>query len=1261
MYLNKVLLICGFLIVACFADKDESDDGNCTATTQPTTKELAVIESMLLVSTLDGTLHAVSKSSGLVKWKLDDDPILSVPTDTSVIKGPTFLPDPQDGSLYAYEPSSQDLTKLPFTIPELVHASPCRSSDGILYTGRKQDMWVAVNPVTGTKEQIISTDETLEKCPGGSSSNIYLGRSEYKMTMYDTNKNELRWNVTYKDYSAHAREKVVRDYDLLHFASSSDGYLVTVDRKSGRILWANNYGYPVVGMYVYGNEGGLEKVTMVNMAKETLMYLLQQQSGHISLWENILQWGEKNSNAGKETALLPSLYVGQYMNNLYAIPAMKHDGVGLHQDVLLLPGPRDDHIYTSDSTALQVDVNFPAWRLVGYHNVPGGSKASFPTSKAEKVQNVPLITEEKTTHTTETSGGVESHVTTDTPAQHPILEFQQKYRHFDRLRLMYARYQKNKQNRRQQRQSMLGEKREKETIPTDGTRLFETMVITVLTSLITGGIILLFTSKVMFNERNSRRLPSEEGWTRVGQIELDPSDILGRGSEGTVVYKGKFDGRDVAVKRIVPQCFTFADREVALLRESDEHSHVIRYYCMEKDVQFRYIALELCSNTLQEYVENPLFHCSVGLEPAVVLHQAMQGIEHLHNLGIVHRDVKPSNILISFPNQIGQQRVVISDFGLCKKLVAGRCSFSQRSGAAGTDGWIAPEMIVDKFRMTRAVDIFSMGCVYYYTLCGKHPFGDSLARQVRIVDGDHDIDDLNKQECYSEAYDLIHCMLNVEPHLRPSAETVLAHPLFWSHDKKLQFLQDVSDRTEKEPTDSSVMLRLENEDNKMDVLGDDWRKNLSMPLQLDLKKFRMYRGDSVRDLLRAMRNKKHHYRELNDDVKLSLGSIPDEFLLYFTKRFPNLLIHTYHAMALCRKEKIFQQYYGATAKNHLFSGCLPYLKPDKHPYKAVLENKEDIWGDTNQRKRNNTPTQAALSDLDMNWRASARPRQPEELASMGFTNNGKNGAGSEASSEASFESTKNTWGSSKSSTSMKNSPKMQRRSANDLRQQSPQAISHLNSGVRSLSYAGIVHQGTPFKPSNFLKPDPKKSRIKKSNRSPKVSESSTASAASTATHPEKSEENNLLQNTVLKKHDALAASHTEIDDRSINSDLVTFSLEGDENIETLRSTIKDDDDNQKETDILDQEPSSMDVKTDFLDLSGEYDLSENLNEETVDCDCATENDTTPGDTSLVNNNELEVDAQPDIKKTKTKRHRRGKKKKKSDLTLIDSNNTDAQD
>lgn len=52
--------------------------------------------------------------------------------------------------------------------------------------------------------------------------------------------------------------------------------------------------------------------------------------------------------------------------------------------------------------------------------------------------------------------------------------------------------------------------------------------------------------------------------------------------------KGKYDGRHVAVKRLLPECFIVAEREVSLLRESDTHPHVIRYFCTEQDRQFKY-------------------------------------------------------------------------------------------------------------------------------------------------------------------------------------------------------------------------------------------------------------------------------------------------------------------------------------------------------------------------------------------------------------------------------------------------------------------------------------------------------------------------------------------------------------------------------------------------------------------------------------------------------------------------------------------------
>lgn len=124
------------------------------------------------------------------------------------------------------------------------------------------------------------------------------------------------------------------------------------------------------------------------------------------------------------------------------------------------------------------------------------------------------------------------------------------------------------------------------------------------------------------------------GYFQVGKIVFDPNVILGRGCEGTVVYKGRFDGREVAVKRVVADFFNLADREVHLLRESDSHPHVIRYFCMESDSQFRYIALELCSATLQNYVENLEFRREIPLDPVNILEQATKGLLYLHSLNV---------------------------------------------------------------------------------------------------------------------------------------------------------------------------------------------------------------------------------------------------------------------------------------------------------------------------------------------------------------------------------------------------------------------------------------------------------------------------------------------------------------------------------------------------------------------------------------------------------------------------------------------------
>lgn len=99
-----------------------------------------------------------------------------------------------------------------------------------------------------------------------------------------------------------------------------------------------------------------------------------------------------------------------------------------------------------------------------------------------------------------------------------------------------------------------------------------------------------------------------------------------------LLFRGEFDGRAVAVKRLLPDCFTFADREVALLRESDAHANVVRYFCTEQDRMFRYIALELAEATLQDYVTGKYDREKISVKN--ILHQATSGLAHLHFLDI---------------------------------------------------------------------------------------------------------------------------------------------------------------------------------------------------------------------------------------------------------------------------------------------------------------------------------------------------------------------------------------------------------------------------------------------------------------------------------------------------------------------------------------------------------------------------------------------------------------------------------------------------
>uniref|UniRef100_A0A669D726 Serine/threonine-protein kinase/endoribonuclease IRE1 n=1 Tax=Oreochromis niloticus TaxID=8128 RepID=A0A669D726_ORENI len=889
-------------------------------------------ESLLFVSTLDGNLHAVSKKSGSIKWTLKEDPVLQVPTH---VAEPAFLPDPNDGSLYSLGgKNNEGLTKLPFTIPELVQASPCRSSDGILYMGKKQDLWYVVDLLTGEKQQTLTSSFAEMFCP--SSSLLYLGRTEYTITMYDTKSRELRWNATYSDYASTLPDDDTK-YKMAHFVSNGDGLVVTVDSESGDVQWVQNYNSPVVAMYIWQREG-LRKVPHTNVAVETLRYLTFMSGEWMlhprgSTFPMLEGPDSQESEEDKECVITPSTSVK------FNAALRERNQVNFMRNYLLLIG----HHETPPEAHTKILEKFP-------DSFPRHQANVIPPTTDKKVEEVndsgmddgpPSAVPETSIQEPGTGGRA---VRPEAPVDSMLK---------DMATIIFSTFllagwvafvitypksmHKQQQLQHQEFQRQMEERlemlqRQQPFPPADigmGLTLeSDYLEVAHIRSECSDHSSPNVTprasnhSNLSVSELGSSANEHEDGEAdssivRVGNITFHPKEVLGHGAEGTIVYKGQFDNRPVAVKRILPECFSFADREVQLLRESDEHPNVIRYFCTERDRQFQYIAIELCAASLQEYVERKDFNRH-GLEPVMLLQQTMSGLAHLHSLNIVHRDLKPHNILVSMPNAHGRVRAMISDFGLCKKLAVGRHSFSRRSGVPGTEGWIAPEVLSEdcKDNPTCAVDIFSAGCVFYYVVSqGSHPFGKSLQRQANILLGSYSLDHLqNDKHGDIVARDLIEQMLSMDPHRRPSAESVLKHPFFWSLEKELQFFQDVSDRIEKEPLDGPIVRQLERGGRA--VVKADWREHITVPLQTDLRKFRSYKGGSVRDLLRAMRNKKHHYRELPAEVQETLGSIPDDFVSYFTSRFPHLLMHTYLAMRTCAPERPFLPYYCSTRPLH---------------------------------------------------------------------------------------------------------------------------------------------------------------------------------------------------------------------------------------------------------------------------------------------------------------------------------------------------------
>jgi serine/threonine protein kinase len=114
----------------------------------------------------------------------------------------------------------------------------------------------------------------------------------------------------------------------------------------------------------------------------------------------------------------------------------------------------------------------------------------------------------------------------------------------------------------------------------------------------------------------------------------------------------------------------------------------------------------------------------------IYIKQILQGLGFLHKCGVIHRDIKGANILIT-----KHGKVKLADFGVAVKIEESKKSIS----AAGSPYWIAPEIIVGECDPTIKCDIWSLGCTIIELLSGNPPYHDLMQFPAlfRIVEDKH--------------------------------------------------------------------------------------------------------------------------------------------------------------------------------------------------------------------------------------------------------------------------------------------------------------------------------------------------------------------------------------------------------------------------------------------------------------------------------------------------------------------------------------------
>lgn len=262
---------------------------------------------------------------------------------------------------------------------------------------------------------------------------------------------------------------------------------------------------------------------------------------------------------------------------------------------------------------------------------------------------------------------------------------------------------------------------------------------------------------------------------------IDFGNVLGIGSFGRVLMgRCKASGRACAVKQIsrAEQRHDETDRsfntrmqalkqEITIMQEL-EHRNIARFYGHFKDDLYSYIILQLCTGgrviefiaRTQEYRES---------DAAFLMHQVFDALGYMHGRKIIHRDVKPDNLLLESWSPIKHNTLKLIDFGLSAHL-SGKIR-----QCCGTPDYMSPQAVDGRYDVEH--DMWSCGASLFELLCGYVPFRADTEEGVfeAVKRGNFALASADWRRISDEAKDLVRGLLKMNENERLSARQALEH------------------------------------------------------------------------------------------------------------------------------------------------------------------------------------------------------------------------------------------------------------------------------------------------------------------------------------------------------------------------------------------------------------------------------------------------------------------------------------------------------